>query len=86
MTRQYREDLLCCVGADPEQRMPVAETTCGNNRVTVALASHIISTEIPMPAPRNFSGKISASMSHTSGPRVPCIEKTKSTTKTRMLQ
>ena len=27
MTRQYREDLLCCVGADPEQRMPVAETT-----------------------------------------------------------
>lgn len=27
MARQYREDLLRCVGADPDHRMPVAETT-----------------------------------------------------------
>ncbi|OIJ37017.1 bifunctional glutamine-synthetase adenylyltransferase/deadenyltransferase [Rothia kristinae] len=27
MARQYREDMLRCVGADPDHRMPVAETT-----------------------------------------------------------
>ena len=48
------------------------------------MAIHSTNTHSPIAKLRIFSGKISASISHTSGPIVPCIENTNSTTNTRM--
>ena len=73
----------------PAKRKKVLEipsplTTLGKNWATAALASHRANTQMPIAKERILSGKISASMSHTSGPSVPCMEKTNRTMKTRI--